>query len=118
MGKKKIKNIKQSEFMKGNQYAKGAVRLKAEKHHSWKGNKVGYWGVHRWLRQTFGPAREYNCHYCTKHALDWANKDHKYSRNKKDYFPLCRSCHLKYDFTLERKNKMSKSMKKTLCEKK
>ena len=103
--------------MFGNTYAKGCVRPKGKKHHSWKGNKIGYWGIHRWLRQNFGPAKENKCEHCDRQALDWANKDHKYKRDRKDYIPLCRSCHLKYDYTQERKNKMSKSMKKTLCEK-
>lgn len=101
--------------MFGNTYAKGVVRPKAEKHHSWKGDNIGYWGIHRWLRTNFGPAKEYQCEHCEKQASDWANKDHKYKRDRNDYIPLCRGCHLKYDYTNERKFKMSKSMIKTLC---
>ena len=68
----------------------------------WKGNNLKYSSFHGWLSRHF--KKEY-CEHCKikNKIFDWAlKKGHKYTRYKKDYLCLCRSCHIKYDFTKER----------------
>ena len=65
---------------------------------AWKGDKVGKKGVHDWLRRGWG--RPNLCEHClrTDRAnYEWACKNHKYRRIRKDYLRLCRSCHRIYD---------------------
>lgn len=73
----------------------------------WKGDSVGYSQKHRWLRNTFGKADK--CENREKQVLDficegkllffhWAKKkEHEYTRNREDYYKLCKSCHFRYD---------------------
>ena len=64
----------------------------------WKGEKAKKSSIHCWVRRNF--VSDNVCELCgTKNALayDWSNKDHKYSRDRKDWKKLCRSCHIKYD---------------------
>lgn len=70
----------------------------AEGHWNWKGDKVGYQSLHTWVRKHKGTPQ--SCDFCgttDKRKYEWANKDHKYSRNLDDWFRLCTSCHRKYD---------------------
>lgn len=68
---------------------------------NWKGDNVGYHGLHRWIHRHKGKPKI--CETCgsTKN-LQWANKDHKYRRELSDYISLCSSCHKQFD--LIRKN--------------
>jgi len=69
-----------------------------EKHHAWKGNKVGYKGVHDWIGRNFGKPKF--CEHCgTKNAkkFEWANISQKYKRDRVDWLRLCTSCHRNYD---------------------
>lgn len=67
---------------------------------NWKGDDVGR-AVHDWVVRARGPASKYSCqHKCGKMGRDWANVDHRYKRNLDDFIPMCRSCHMKYDFKL------------------
>ncbi len=85
----------------------------------WLGDKVGNKGIHAWLRREFGEPRK--CEHCgstKKKWYDWACKDHKYHRVRKDYMRLCRPCHRKYDYKFngqsvskETRAKMSRSQK-------
>lgn len=65
--------------------------------------------MHKYLDYHYGKPTV--CEHCKKEyigksKMDWAlKKDRTYSRNKKDYFRLCRSCHRKYDLTEEKKKK-------------
>ena len=62
----------------------------------WKGDKVGYSALHIWVKKVKGKPEK--CKRCgTKENLQWANKDHKYSRKLEDWIPLCRKCHYYYD---------------------
>ncbi len=74
---------------------------------NWKGNKVSYDGLHRWLINHFPKPKI--CDFCKlKKPLDWALKKGKsYSRNIKDYFALCRKCHTNYDWTKEKTKNIS-----------
>ena len=72
----------------------------------WKGLAVGYNGAHAWIAKIKGkPKKCERCKSTTKKLYDWANKDHKYSRNPKDYIRLCRGCHIKFD--IENNNRKS-----------
>lgn len=68
-----------------------------EKNPQWKGEEAKYVAKHSFIYRQKG--RPEICKFCgtTLGKLEWANKDHKYSRNPDDYISLCVSCHNKYD---------------------
>lgn len=68
-----------------------------EKSVHWKGDEVGYHGIHKWIQLKKGIAT--TCEQCGKKGgvIDWANLDHKYKRKVEDYRAMCRSCHRKFD---------------------
>ena len=64
----------------------------------WKGDDVGYHGVHKWIQKELGKASK--CELCDgsrSKNYQWSNKDHKYKRDVNDYWQLCSSCHKIYD---------------------
>lgn len=70
-----------------------------EKHWNWKGAKT-YSDIHKWVKRRLGTPD--TCEHCGKsglsgRAINWANKDHKYKRNLKDWIRICVSCHVKHD---------------------
>ncbi len=73
--------------------------LTGENHWNWKGDKVGYRGIHHWINKQNGKAIK--CNFCgktgIKHDIQWANIDHKYRRNLADYISLCALCHRTHD---------------------
>ena len=76
------------------------IGKKGYKAPAWKGKKVGYGGLHTWLRTKFGQPTK--CELCgkdglTSHKIHWANKSGQYLRKRSDWFRLCSSCHQKYD---------------------
>lgn len=99
---------------------KSSVRLKeyatSERHlgvgnPSWKGKDAGYTSFHQYLLRHFKKKKA--CEHCAvaEKKLDWALKrGRKYSRDPDDYLCLCRSCHLKYDYTKARRANVSKSL--------
>ena len=67
-----------------------------ENHPGWKGNEVGYSGLHKWLYKTL--TKSGFCFHCGKERLtDWANISKKYLRIPEDWVELCRGCHIIYD---------------------
>jgi len=70
-----------------------------KEHQNWKGDEVGYQGVHIWIRKNKGTPKK--CEECgttnRKKWYEWANKDHTYKRNLEDWIRMCRGCHRKYD---------------------
>lgn len=71
----------------------------------WKGDKVSYHALHNWVRTHFKKGK--CCELCGKSpkqdkrghtTLQWSNKDKKYTRERKDWWSLCISCHRIYDF--------------------
>lgn len=91
-------------FKKGNQVSRGY------KNGSWKGDKVKYSGLHKWVRENLGTAD--HCEKCglkevpkgiTKYGkqrtryFQWANISHKYKRDLTDYKQMCIPCHKLYD---------------------
>lgn len=62
----------------------------------WKGEKVGYWGVHTWVQRRMGKARF--CVDCgSSKTVQWANISKEYKRRLNDWKSLCSVCHRKFD---------------------
>lgn len=63
----------------------------------WKGDDVGYSGVHYWYKKYF-PKPDY-CQRCNKRTemLDASNNSGKYLREESDWEYICKSCHYKKD---------------------
>lgn len=74
-----------------------------QKSSHWLGDKVGYGGIHTWMTKTFGAAKNYPCMFCgaanggKRGRIEWANLDHKYTRNLLTWTTLCVLCHRNYD---------------------
>lgn len=69
-------------------------------HWNWKGDDVGYGGLHDWVEDQLGKPTK--CEYCGKDGLTgrkigWANKSGEYLRDLSDWLRLCVSCHREYD---------------------
>jgi hypothetical protein len=80
------------------------IKLGGKNHHDWKGSKVSYSGLHKWVKKWLGLPKE--CVYCGvkdarrkdgRRTIQFANVSHKYKRNLTDWIPLCTPCHSKYD---------------------
>ena len=94
-------------------------RLKDPTNHpNYRGDKVGYAGIHRWLRKNFGLAQK--CEKCgvegkyknNKWTIAWClRKGCEYKRNKKVFIPLCNKCHRNYDKNEGWNNNISKGKK-------
>ena len=69
---------------------------RGDKSHVWKGDNVGYPGIHEWVRTHL--AKPDLCEIChEKKKLDAANISGKYLRDFTDWKYICRSCHTKSD---------------------
>lgn len=77
---------------------------RGEKNNMWKGDDASYYAIHIYISNHFGKSSDYPCRFCEKRGgskqMHWANIDHKYSRNKKDWIVLCVKCHCNYDKTI------------------
>lgn len=74
----------------------------------WKGDKATYPAFHSWLSLHY---KKEKCEHCgvKNKRLDWALiKGKKYCHSRDNFIPLCRSYHLKYDYTEDRKQKLRK----------
>lgn len=73
--------------------------IQGEKNPSWKGDKVGYHGIHKWIYRCLG--RPNKCMSCGRikygKKMHWANIDHKYRREISDWIRMCADCHVQYD---------------------
>ena len=87
---------------------------KGAKHHRWKGDDIGYQGIHRWLKAEY---KKICCDFCSKtEKLEWALKKGKeMSRDRNNYFVLCVKCHRKYD-AHPAWNKGLRTKKNKICE--
>ncbi len=71
-------------------------RVRGVKSYMWKGDKVGYSGLHSWLAREYG--RPSNCEFCdSQQNVQWASKDYSYKRDRIHWLALCFRCHRKYD---------------------
>lgn len=87
-----------TEFKKGlttwNKGLKGYMA--GEKNSQWKGDKVGYYSLHAWVKNNFGKPEK--CEHClSTRNIQWANVSRKYMRGREDWIQLCVPCHRKYD---------------------
>ena len=75
----------------------GKIKYAVGKNHqNWKGNKVGYQGLHKWIRN-HKPKPKF-CERCGgRKKLDLSNISGKYKRDMNDFEYICRSCHIKKD---------------------
>lgn len=79
---------KETEFKKG--------QMVGEKNFNWKGDNVGYFALHSWVKKNLGKARK--CEKCGEiKNIHWANSSGKYLRNVFDWEKLCSKCHGKKD---------------------
>jgi len=76
---------------------------KCEGNPIWKGDKVGYRALHRWVERNKNKSD-----FCEKckiyHPLDLANISGKYKRDINDFEWLCRKCHMSEDGRLNKLN--------------
>jgi hypothetical protein len=89
----------------GNKHRLGKPNLNPNKmfgedNHKWKHDDVGYRALHKWVERNLGKPKR--CEFCgldnlTCHKIHWANKSHKYLRDKKDWIRLCAKCHKMFD---------------------
>lgn len=87
---------------------------KKEGNPAWKGEKASVNSIHMWVSRNYkkGP-----CKHCgeKKKPRDWALiHGFKYKQDRNNYIVLCRSCHLKYDYTPERRAKAKVILKRAL----
>ena len=69
---------------------------------NWKGDKVGYIGLHLWIYKELGSPMQ--CEWCSKtkknnREIHWANISGFYTRVRADWVRLCVSCHKRFDKT-------------------
>lgn len=87
---------------RGHKYASGPANP------NWRGDDVGWFGVHNRLRSYYGNAREFSCVDCGLAAEEWSY-DHTdpderpsthgpYSTDLTRYVPRCVPCHRRFDF--------------------
>jgi len=84
-----------------NKTRKGIKKSQGENHGNWKGDKVGYSGLHVWVRKN--KLKPKLCVDCKKaKPYDLANISQEYKRDINDFKWLCRSCHIKKDGRLNK----------------
>lgn len=90
-----------------------------ENHSRWKDNP-NYATSHHWMVRYYGNPKACVGNECSGKSkkFDWALKRGKTaSRNPKDYLTLCRSCHMKYDMTDDKRKVFSERAKKRIPQK-
>lgn len=64
----------------------------------WKGDDVGYHGLHKWVQRELGkPSVCEHCGDTSARKYEWANLSHEYKRDLYDWVRLCTPCHRAYD---------------------
>lgn len=74
--------------------------ISGNKHPRWKGEKVSYRNLHRWVEREMG--KPDTCSQCNlsglrERQIHWANKSRYYKRELSDWLRLCAKCHKAYD---------------------
>jgi hypothetical protein len=90
---------------------KASLKKIGSKNHQWIENNPSYGSVHIWLDRNF---KKLKCEQCnSSRFVEWAlKKKCQHTHKRENYLCLCSSCHKKYDYTDERKKKLSASLKK------
>ena len=71
-----------------------------EENARWKGDDVGYSGIHMWLRANFGAANWCESITCSRKSknYNWCKvQGMEYERRRENFIQLCVSCHRYYD---------------------
>lgn len=75
--------------------------MSGDKNYNWVGDKVKYKSLHRWIEIQLGLAKNHVCKFCEGKSgsatMNWANLDHRYTRDLSKWVPLCKICHSIYD---------------------
>jgi hypothetical protein len=74
-----------------------AARPKGSSSKLWTGDAATYSARHKRVVQARGLAKDQECLNCGARARDWAQVHGTDGLDAKDYNPLCRKCHIKYD---------------------
>lgn len=76
----------------------GKARVQ-DKHPNWKGKQAKYRAIHMRIVRLKGKAKQ--CSVCgiTNTRIHWANRNHKYTMNLKDWIELCVLHHNQFDKT-------------------
>lgn len=75
-----------------------------ELHGSWKGDNVGYFGLHVWMRKNFPkPELCQNCNLVPPTEL--ANVTGVYSRDFTNWKYMCHKCHFRFDRLIDMTNR-------------
>lgn len=80
-----------------------AESLKGDGHWYWK-EEPTYGIVHYWMRTRFGKAKFCENRECSSvsKCFEWAKiRGKTYDRSRENFIQLCRSCHTKYDSTID-----------------
>jgi len=89
-------------------FAKG---FEGKQNGMWKGDKVSYSGLHKWIRK-YKPKLFY-CQLCGRNGkLHVANISGEYRRDVNDYQWLCPKCHVYKDGTIFNLNKFNRRLNK------
>lgn len=85
-GTKGLSKANSGSFKKG--------QFKDNTHPFWKGDKVGYSGIHRWIAKRLGkPTKCAKCNTTDAKRFEWANISGEYKRDFTDWIRLCAKCH-------------------------
>ncbi len=82
---------------------------------NWVGDKIGYDGIHDWLKKNFGVACKWENPDCPgiNKNFHWAKiKGKEYKRRRSYFHQLCASCHVRYDRKPDTCQKISESLKR------
>ena len=94
------------------------LNQEGKNNHNWKGDKVGYFGLHDWVYKNLGQPSK--CSDCGTTDLnkrfEWANISGKYKRVLSDWKRLCCSCHKKFDGLFGENNPNAKLTEKDVGE--
>lgn len=109
IARKGIRSSQATEFQKGQvpwSLLNPDKIKRGENSHRWKGDDVGYGGVHQWVYKALGkPAVCTNCTKTdgSKRSYHWHNISGEYKRDLDDWIRLCSSCHRKeHGYTKQR----------------
>lgn len=94
------KNSKHTEVAKLKNRQAHIGKRTGEKNNKWKGDNVGYYALHAWVRAKYGKPNQCENKNCPKKSTtyQWSNVSGRYLRDKKDWQQLCASCHKVYDY--------------------
>ncbi len=86
---------------------------RGENNPNWKGDNIGYYGIHDWIEKLRGKANK--CEFCgvlNPKRFEWSNISQRYRRDVSDWQQLCASCHRKYDWKKTNRVPWNKNLKK------